>query len=314
MRAIVAIIALLLAAHVHGRDLRAALAPAERALAAQDYAAAWRAYARHAATNPLAQFNLGLFEQQGWGRPADPQAACRWFERAAHGQIPVAQQFLGDCLARGIGRAVDGPVAVLWYRRAAAMGIAYADCAAGVLYLEGNIVPRDERLGLSLCTRAAQAESVPAMRVLAERYQAASPALARYWYDQAAQRHDHAAQFRLGVMLSEGAGGAANPAQARFWLEHAAMEGYAPAYLATAILYANAPINPDTGALEPNDLARVYMWNQAAQASTTNPEQLAEIARIAALVRSVMPAQWQPALDRRVAAHLARYSTPAPLH
>ena len=64
--------------------------------------------------------------------------------------------------------------------------------------------------------------------------------------------------------------------------------------------------------MEPNDLARVYMWNQAAQASTTNPAQLAEIARIAALVQSVMPAQWQPELDRRVAAHLARY--PAPLH
>ena len=105
------------------------------------------------------------------------------------------------------------------------MGIAYADCAAGALYLEGKIVARDERLGLALCTRAAQAESAPAMRVLAEHYQASSPALSRYWYDQAAQRHDHAAQFRLGVMLSEGDGGAANPAQARFWLEHAAMEG-----------------------------------------------------------------------------------------
>lgn len=309
VRAMVAMIALLMVAQVHGRDLAAALAPAERALAAQDYPTAWRAYQRHAATNPLAQFTLGLFEQQGWGRPPDQRAACTWFERAAHGQIPAAQQFLGDCLARGIGRAVDGPGAVQWYRRAAAMGLAYADCSAGTLYLEGAIVPRDVRQGLALCARAAQAESVPAMLVLAKYYETSSRALTRYWYDQAAQRHSHAAQFQLGVMLSEGDGGAANLDQARFWLEHAAMEGYAPAYLPTAILYANAPTNPDTGALAPDDLARVYMWSQAARASTTNPAQLAELTRIDGLVRAVMPGAWQPALDRRVAEHLARYRT-----
>lgn len=136
--------------------------------------------------------------------------------------------------------------------------------------------------------------------------------LARFWYEQAAQRHQHEAQFRLGVMLSEGEGGDANPTQARFWLEHAAMEGYAPAYLAAAILYANAALDAKTGALAPNDLARVYMWNRAARASTNHPGQLAEIAHIDALVSAVMPAQWQPELDRRVADHLARHMPRSP--
>lgn len=300
--------ALLLAGPAAATDLRAALAPADRALAAKDYDRAYAAYARHAAANPLAQFNLGLIEQQGWGRPANPVAACAWFDKAAQHRIPAAQQFLGDCLARGIGRAVDGPGAVRWYAEAAASGITGADCAAGELYLDGKIVARDVPRGLALCTRAAQAGSVPAMLVLADYYRTAAPPQARLWYGQAAQRHNPAAQFQLGIMLSEGAGGPVDVAQARFWLEQAALAGYVPAYLPTAILYANAPVNPTTGAMEPNDLAKVYLWNQAARASTTNPLQLAEIARIAALVDAVMPAQWKADLDRRVADHLARFA------
>ena len=306
MRTFAFLLPLLIAAHVHGADLRAPLAAADAALAANDYPVAYQAYARHATTNPLAQFNLGLFEQQGWGRAADPVAACAWFDQAAHGHVPAAQQFLGDCLASGTGRAVDGAAALQWYAKAAASGIAYASCSAGALFLKGTVVPRDAARGLALCTAAAQQESVPAMMLLADYYQSGANApLARFWYEQAAQRHHAAAQARLGTMLAEGDGGPADLAQARFWLEQAATAGHAPAYLATAILYANAPLNPATGALAPNDLARVYMWNRAAKASTSNPEQLAEISRIDALVLAVMPAQWQAELDRRVAGHLA---------
>jgi TPR repeat protein len=311
----VSLLAAQLPCHALAKDLRTELAHAERALAARDYTGAWQAYTRHAGTNGLAQFTLGLFEQNGWGRPVNAAAACAWFEKAAHRDIPAAQQFLGDCLAQGSGRAVDGPAALRWYGKAADAGLAYAHCAAGELLITGAIVAPDAARGLALCTAAAQAESVPAMLKLADYYRAGKavpldPRLARFWYEQAAQRHHHEAQFRLGVMLSEGEGGNANPAQARFWLEHAAMEGYAPAYLATAILYANAPLDAQTGALAPHDLAKVYMWNGAARASTTNPDQLAEIARIDALTLAVMPAQWQADLDRRVARHLAKFAPP----
>jgi TPR repeat protein len=306
--------ALLPAARAGASNLRAELAQANRALAAQDYPTAYRAYARHAASNPLAQFNLGLMEQHGWGRPANPSAACAWFDKAARKNIPAAQQLLGDCYALGQGRAVDGPAALQWYAKAAAAGVAAADCSAGELYLAGTVVPPDTTRGLALCTKAAQAESVPAMLKLADRYRTAEStlALARFWYDQAAQRHSLSAQWHLGIMLSEGAGGPADVTQARFWLEHAAMDGFAPAYLPTAILYANAPTNPDTGALEPDDLAKTYMWSQAARAITTNPTQLAEIARMETMIKAVMPAQWQPELDRRVAEHLARFASVVP--
>ena len=295
-----------------------ALAHAQQVLAAGDYARAYPAFERLAAGSPLAQFTLGLFEHEGWGRPANPAAACAWFDKAARKNIPAAQQYLGDCFARGIGRAVDGQAALQWYRSAGSAGIPFALCSAGELYIAGTIVPRDVPQGLALCTAAAQAESPPAMLRLADLYREGTQVpqnlkLARYWYDQAAQRHNHEAQFRLGVMLGEGAGGAADVAQARFWLEHAAMEGYAPAYLPTAVLYANAPVDPQTGALTPHDLAKVYMWNRAAKAGATTPQQSTDIARIDAMVLAVMPAQWQSELDRRVADHLATFP-PAQSH
>lgn len=311
MRAIVLTLALVLSMPAHGADLRAPLVAADAALAAQNYPAAYAAYARHAVDNPLAQFNLGLIEQQGWGRPADPAAACGWFQQAAQHAIPAAQQFWGDCLAGGVKRAPDGPAALAWYAKAAASGIAGALCSAGDLYIQGTLVPRDVARGLALCTAAARQESLPAMLKLADYYRTSKDlSLARFWTSQAAQSHSLEAQWRLGIMLSEGLGGAADPTQARFWFETAAMAGYAPAYLPASILYANAPTNAGTGALEPADLARVYMWNQAARARTTNPRQLAEIARIDALVSTIMPAQWRPSLDRKVASHLARFPAP----
>ncbi|WP_296268082.1 tetratricopeptide repeat protein [Pseudomonas sp. UBA6562] len=299
----------------HVRDLRQGLERADQALAERNFEVAFQEYQRHAASNGLAQFSLGLMERGGWGRLPDPAAACRWFGRAAHASIPAAQQFYGDCNAQGIGMPVDGQAAVKWYQAAVDGGLVAAACAAGELYIAGRSVAKDVPRGLALCTLTAQAQSTPAMMALANYYREGSAVpqnlgLARFWYEQAAERHVLEAQFQLGVMQSEGVGGDADPQKARFWLEHAAGEGYAPAYLATAIVYANAPLDPQTGALTPQDLAKVYMWNSAAKSAPHTRQQLAEIERIEHLVLAVMPAQWQPALDRRVAEHLAAFSRP----
>ncbi len=298
-----------------GKRLDAELQPAQRALAAGDYPKAYALYARHGAKNPLAQFTLGLFYREGWGRKADPAAACGWFEKAAHQGIPAAQQFLGDCLAGGIGRTADGKAAEGWYRKAAANGIVYALCAAGGLYVKGAGVDKDVRHGLDLCTQAAQSDSPPAMLRLAAYYREGTDvpqdlATARYWYRQAAERRSREAQYRLGVMLGEGQGGEPDPAAALFWLETAAGEGYAPAYLPTAILYANAAPDAKTGVLAPEHLAKIYLWISAAKARAADPAELAETARIESMVLAVMPASWRPELDRKLAEHLAKYGTP----
>jgi TPR repeat protein len=316
-RTLLAIVFLLLAAtsYAHAgkrNDLNAELLPAQKALAAGDYKKSYALYARFAGSNPLAQFTLALFHQEGWGRPVDHAMACHHFEQAAHGKVPAAQQFFGDCLAKGIDRPADGKAALEWYGKAAAGGAVMALCSAADVYIKGEGVPRDAARGLAMCTQAAQANSVPAMLKLANYYRddkdvPQNMTAARYWYQQAAERHSHEAQYRLGIMLSEGQGGPADPKTALFWLETAASEGYAPAYLPTAILYANAKPDPKTGALAPEYLAKIYMWDSAAKAGTTDPAQLAEIDRIEAMVLAVMPPAWRPGLDQKVAAHLAQY-------
>ena len=308
-----ALFAVTLNAGAAPRDLSAELTRADKALAAHDYGLAYKEYARVAAGNPLAQFNLGLIEREGWGRPRDAVAACAWFGKAAQGKTPAAQQFFGDCLASGTGRAADGKAAVAWYQKAAQSGIAYANCSAGELYIRGQVVDKDVARGLALCAQAAQAGSAPAMLRLADYYKDDQDvpqdlAAARYWYQQAAEHRLVVAQYRLGVMLGQGEGGAANLALALFWLEHAASDGYAPAYLPVAILYGNSAPDPATGALTPDSLAKIYMWSRAAKASTSKPADIAEIEGIEQLLQQVMPPQWKPELDRRVAEHLDKFT------
>lgn len=303
------------ASAVASNTLNSSLESAQKMLAEGDYTNAYQQFLLHADNNGLAQFNLGLMEQQGWGRTANAEAACHWFEKSAIKQVPAAQQFWGDCLAKGIGQQANGQAAVVWYKKAAHSGIAYALCSAGHLYITAQGVEKSIQHGLDLCTAAAQAESTSAMLRLADYFREGTEVpqnlnAARHWYQQAAERHNLQAQYRLGLMLSEGLGGPADIDQARFWLELAASQGHQAAYLPVAILYANAPLDPQTGMLSAENLAKVYMWNAAAKACTTEPAQQHEIQNIEALVLAVMPAEWKEDLNQRVVQHLSKYKKP----
>jgi hypothetical protein len=313
-----AIGSLLVAGSVHAAATAGAgahdLDAAQAALSAKDYRSAYARYRRLALErhNGLAQFMLGMFQQNGWGRRPDPVAACAWFDKAARQHVPGGEHAWGDCLAQGIGHAADIPAALGWYDLAASHGHLISWCTAADYYIEGKGMPKDVQKGLALCTKVALANSPPAMLKLAHYYQdgGAVPqdlAAARYWYDQAAQRDVPEAQFHLGVMLSQGEGGKPDLKTALFWLETAASNGYAPAYLPTAILYANAPVQAQTGALAPEYLAKIYLWTGAALARSSSPEERAQAEKIEAQVLTVMPAAWRPDLDKLVAAHLAKY-------
>jgi TPR repeat protein len=293
-------------------NLQAPLASAIEALAEGDYQRAYTRFKRHAKGNALAQFNLGLLEQNGWGRPANAEAACGWFRQAAAGGIPTAQHFFGLCLAQGIGRAADVPAAIDWLKQAANGGHLLSLCTAGQWYIEGTGITQDIQQGLQLCAQAAGLGVPLAMLALGDHYRtgAAIPqnlGAARYWYTQAAEHRSPEGQYQLGLMLSEGRGGDPDPASALLWMEIAASEGYAPAYLPTAILYANADVQADTGMLAPEHLAKVYVWLMAAKARNGDAQLTAEIARIETMVMAVMPESWKPSLDQQVAEHLARY-------
>lgn len=286
---------------------------AQAALVAKDYLTAYKLYRQEAERNPLAQFMLGMFHKNGWGRTADPVGACRWFQQAAQKRIPAAEHYWGDCLGEGIGLTPDIPAALDWYAKAASDGHLLSQCSAADYYIQGKGVDKDIDRGIEMCKQVAQANSPPAMLKLAHYYEEGKYvpqdlAAARFWYQQAALFRVDEAQYHFGLMLAQGQGGDADLNNALYWLETAASQGYVPAYLPTALLYANAPVQKETGALAPEHLAKIYLWSAAAKARSTVPDQIAEAEKLETQVLAVMPPTWRPKLDQQVAEHVAKYS------
>ncbi|WP_075257134.1 tetratricopeptide repeat protein [Herbaspirillum camelliae] len=290
-----------------------AMEAAQAALTAKDYPKAYAMYLRQSDRNGLAQFVVGMFHQEGWGRPRDPVKACSWFEKAAQQKVPAAANNWADCLALGVGRAADIPAALKWYELAAQQGHLISACHAADYYLQGKGVAQDVPRGMAMCTAVAQASSIPAMLQMAQYHEQGTFVpqdlqRARAWYQAAAELGSAEAQFHLGVMLAQGDGGPADLGAAVNWLESAAGSGYVPAYLPLALLYAKLPVQADTGLLAPEHLAKAYLWNSAAKATVTDATARAAVERLDGMISAVMPAAWRPTLDQQVAAHLAQHA------
>ncbi|ASU38894.1 hypothetical protein hmeg3_11765 [Herbaspirillum sp. meg3] len=295
------------------KALDKALNTAQAALSAKDYKKAYSLYLRQSERSGLAQFVVGMFYQEGWGRPRDPAVACSWFDKAARRKVPTAENNWADCLAQGIGRAPDIPAALKWYALAAQHGHLISSCNAADYYIQGKGVAQDIQRGIDLCTQVALASSPPAMLRLANYYQQGNFVPqdlphARALYQEAAALGNPEGQYRLGLMLAQGEGGPADLQAGAFWLETAAGAGYIPAYLPTALLYAKLPVDPDTGVLSPEHLAKAYLWNSAARATVTDAAGRAAIERLDQMISAVMPPTWQPQLDQQVAAHLSSHA------
>ncbi len=84
----------------------------------------WRALAE--AGDPIAQTALAGLYLDGYGTPADPAQALRWYRRAAEQGDAVAQQNLGDLYARGLGAGRDLVSAYVWLSLAAGQGRRWA--------------------------------------------------------------------------------------------------------------------------------------------------------------------------------------------
>ena len=299
-----------------GRDLAGELVEAQAALAGADYALAYQGFLAHADDNPLAQFNLGLFHQYGWGRERDRAEACRWQEKAAAGGIPAAQEWLGDCLRDGVQRAADPEAAARWYQQAMQSGMHMAACSLADLVMAGRGVPRDPGKAITLCRSAAE-KGLPAAQkhlaglLLDGDVSVRDPAAARVWLEAAARSGDGEARFRLAGLLRDGIGGEPDAAAARSWMEAAAAQGWLSAYLPTAESYLDMPPDAQTGLLPAESLAKAYLWSAAAVRQMAGTTQEAPAQALLDKVLARMPPAWRPDLDRRIDAHLAKLGAPS---
>lgn len=93
--------------------------------------------------NAEAQFNLGLFYDQGKGVPQNYTEAMRWYRKAAERGIAEAELNIGLMYDEGRGVPENDLEAVGWYQKAAERGNATAQFNLGLSYTRGEGVPQD---------------------------------------------------------------------------------------------------------------------------------------------------------------------------
>ncbi len=105
-------------------NLKTKLRKAEKLLSNGEYDTAYKEYLKYAEKkNPLAEFIIGLFHHNGWGRKVNSEIACQWFEKAALQNIPAAAHYHAGCLFQGT-RTLDRnqKKAIKWYEKASNLG------------------------------------------------------------------------------------------------------------------------------------------------------------------------------------------------
>jgi uncharacterized protein len=291
-----------------GADTQRQLQRAQKTLAKGDYATAYAQFQQ--IDHPLAEFNTALMLDLGLGRPPDRAEACRWYEKAAKGNIPTGLVRHAECLADGVRDAPDPAQAAAWYARALEQGHLQAGCALGQLHMLGQGVPMDKPRGLELCTEAARAGSPRAMLQLARWFSGEDGAIrdeqqALRWYHAAATEQIAKAQHALGMMVLAGRVEELAPPQALGWLEAAATQGYAASYLPLAVIYWHHRSDAFPDSPPAQDLAKAYLWASAAREGAPDETTREEAATLVGQIDALMPGTWKAELDEKVRAHLA---------
>src|SRR5690554_3388796 len=119
LAAVPLLIALLAPMEAYSADFVKGLAAAQRG----DYQTAlqeWRPLAEQG--NTVAQFNLGIMYDNGYGVPQDKAEAAKWYRMAAEQGDADAQFNLGVLYDNGYGVPQDYAEAAKWYRMAAEQG------------------------------------------------------------------------------------------------------------------------------------------------------------------------------------------------
>lgn len=297
-----------------GTDHTQAMKEAQAAMTAGNYEEAFAGYHDAAMNdkNALAQFSLGLFYQNGWGREIDKAAACQWFEKAAQGGVPSAQHLAGVCFEEGTHRPADPAQAATWYQKAAQAGHLHSYCHLGNLLMTGNGVPKDPKKALELCHPAALQGSVPAQIWMGKFYLQGDPSIqnkqeAYRWFVAAAQKNTPEAFYYLGIVMQQGMLEGHTTEKARHMFEQAAALKYTPAYFQAGKHFYQVEPDPETGQLSAEHLAKAYMWLSAAIQHSQNPEETIAAKTIMQQILAIMPETWLAELDQKVAQHLQEH-------
>ncbi|AZQ84858.1 sel1 repeat family protein [Colwellia sp. Arc7-635] len=257
--------------------------------------------------NGLAQFNVALFYDLGWGIPLNRATACQWYQKAAKNNMPGAMQALGQCFLEGQGVEQNKKLAYHWFIKAFEQGIAEGAFQAGELLLSGDGIEINLIAGQRLCLEAAQQGSISAQKKLAQwyfdgQYFPQDYQQAFNWLQRVASEKSPSSAYLLAQFYDQGIGMDVDESQALRWYEIAASGKYQKAYLSTALLYwqqfTQAKANKE------QLLAKSYLWAKISSTSLTSIQDKNVADQILAQVLQQMPETWFESLDRKIVNHL----------
>ncbi len=175
-----------------------------------------------------AQYELGLYFDEGIHVTQNLQEAVTWYRLAALAGYGPAQLSLGSCYEKGDGVRQDYKEALKFFQQAAKQGVADADDALGKCYEYGRGVTRNIEEAVKFYQRAADAGSNIGQNSLGGCYETGkgvkkSVPKAIKLYKLAATAGFAEAQYNLGWLCGK-KGGAEEEATA--WYERAAKQGH----------------------------------------------------------------------------------------
>jgi TPR repeat protein len=101
------------------------------------------------------QFNLGVFNQIGFGTPVNDAEAAKWYAKAAAQNLSVAQNALGELYEHGQGVARDDTKAAALYEKAAQSGYPQALYNLGRMAAAGRGMTKDPAKAADMLGKAA---------------------------------------------------------------------------------------------------------------------------------------------------------------
>lgn len=180
----------------------------------------------------VAQNQIGLCYEYGYGVAKDQKMAFSWYMKAAEQGYPRAQGNVGNCYFCGRGIKQDFNLAILWFKKAAEQGNAASECNLGFCYNNGYGVEKDIAKAVFWYRKAAEHGDPVAQNNLAICYKDGYGVekdlpMAIYWFRKSAEQGNAGGQANLGSCYFKGEGVEKDLYQAEYWIGKAAEQGNA---------------------------------------------------------------------------------------
>ena len=178
-----------------------------------------------------------------------------------------AMIFLGQSYYTGQYVTKDKIQSFSWYKKAADLGDPDAQYNVGIMYGNGDGIPKNYKLSFDMLKSSAESGNINALMSIANRYDAGSYGVNRdierafNLYSIAADIGYSEAQYNLGSMYEKGDGTKKNEDKSIEWYTKSAMNGYIPAFYSVAVMNYKKS-HPDK--------LTAYAWFTIASASGNN--------------------------------------------